>query len=186
MGPILKTTNSTNRKIMNINLTLDELIDFVLTSKDLTYNIEDIISLEEVMNEKVESILDESEKEFYLGVVEGLIFEMIESIKNSKPEEANPLKKRYDKIGRRLTFDVSNNACKENLMVKTYKLNSKLDYMSKIDFSFFDTDSSMFTKSIISFMRPIEDIIPGYKLTCPNNGSEEDLFLRSGPLHKVN
>lgn len=70
---------------MNTNITLDELVDFVLTDNHLDFSVEEVRILNALMREKLKEISDPYEKEFYGGIINSLSDKMsnneIESIK---------------------------------------------------------------------------------------------------------
>lgn len=96
----------------NMNINLDELIDFVLTDKYLEFSPDEVENLSILMRDKLNEIVDPDEKFFYEGVVDGLFIELDKiNNKESSKDEPNNLsviyKERIDEIHSKIDYKIS-------------------------------------------------------------------------------
>ncbi|WP_460970861.1 hypothetical protein [Spirosoma migulaei] len=132
-------------------MSLDELIDLVLTDKYLTYNSKEVKQLEMVLGEKVEKIPDPSKREFYEGIVEGLIFEMNEALAKSKGTVyINPIKENYDEIEKELNRDLE----------KANSVSNEVERLCKFAFdkSTYENQNSLIRDYVLSVKKRIIEL----------------------------
>ncbi len=169
---------------INLNMTLDEIIDFVLGDKYLTYDFVDIIKLNNLMQERLRAIVDPDEKEFYEGVVDGLIGEMEETIRNHVGASMNPLKEEYDSLSKRLIDDINKNASSPQSPKRTFSAVTQFNSQCSSYYSFFICSDYLSRIMATHSIRDgfVASLMPGHKNPYFTENSEDDLFLDASPL----
>ena len=121
------------------NISLDDFINFILTDKYVTYSGADIQSIQSALRDKLSTVSDPDECEFYSEVVEGLIDEMNEKLKiYSDNNIADAIRSEYELTSNMLDKDISSNIDSKCFYLKIENLNSRSDYMVR----FYDVPST--------------------------------------------